>query len=198
MPCKTSRADTTLRAVRAASAAAITRASSLFWFSFIPLPAVSKTIFGACLIGLAFAGRLVAAAGSWLPARWPARERVAPVRQAEYWQGSRIVLITANSRIATVSENRRRDRLFDQRPLTSGESVRAMSWLSLAVIRFGHGRWRALANLDERPRTPANGFEDRGRHQSSFIPSLAYPYFGCQAAKPGSPATKLGRAAGDH
>jgi len=32
---------------------------------------------------------------------------------------------------------------------------------------------------------PANGFEDRGRHQSSFIPSLANPYFGCQAAKRG-------------
>ena len=32
---------------------------------------------------------------------------------------------------------------------------------------------------------PANGFEDRGRHQSSFIPSLANLYFGCQAARQG-------------
>src|SRR5438876_4490040 len=39
------------------------------------------------------------------------------------------------------------------------------------------------------PRTPqqrpADGFEDRGRHQSSFIPDLRNTYFGCHADKPG-------------
>jgi hypothetical protein len=39
------------------------------------------------------------------------------------------------------------------------------------------------------PRTPqqrpADGFEDRGRHQSSFIPSLGNSYFGCQPDKQG-------------
>jgi hypothetical protein len=33
---------------------------------------------------------------------------------------------------------------------------------------------------------PANGFEDRGRHQSSFIPSLANLYFGCLASNRGA------------
>src|SRR5205809_5353886 len=40
------------------------------------------------------------------------------------------------------------------------------------------------------PRTPqqrpADGFEDRGRHQSSFIPSLASLYFGCQPTNGGA------------
>jgi len=46
--------------------------------------------------------------------------------------------------------------------LQSGELAGLTSWLSLAVIACGDGRWRTKVNLGERPRTTSHGFEDRG------------------------------------
>ena len=45
-----------------------------------------------------------------------------------------------------------------------------LAWLSLAVTSAEGQPLRTNVNLDGRLWTPANGFEDRGRHQPPYIP----------------------------
>src|SRR2546428_3021575 len=56
--------------------------------------------------------------------------------------------------------------------------------LAVTAAESGGDGWESNPPRTPQQR-PANGFEDRGRHQSSFIPSLASLYFGCQPDKQG-------------
>src|SRR5436305_120368 len=87
---------------------------------------------------------------------------------------------------------------------TTGVHGRPVKFAAVAVIlavsnaESGGDGWESNPPRTPQQR-PADGFEDRGRHQSSFIPSLANPYFGCQHNKQGvRPMTKVDSAPGDH
>jgi hypothetical protein len=68
-----------------------------------------------------------------------------------------------------------------------GVSPSAAVAVMLAVIAAKRGGDGWESNPPRTPQQrPANGFEDRGRHQSSFIPDLANTYFGCLTDKPRS------------
>jgi hypothetical protein len=79
-----------------------------------------------------------------------------------------------------------------------GKPARLTLWLSLAVIRCGDGRSRTKVNLDERPRTPANGFEDRRANVRRCPPQSARVQYLLSTFRSCAPPSALVRGLGCH